>query len=66
MSSAGNKLVVGTAKRHISIYDVRNMANSLDTRESSLKYQTRDIACFPNHDAYVIGSIEGFSINLYC
>jgi cell cycle arrest protein BUB3 len=28
-------------------------------RESSLKYQTRCLACFPNKQGYVLSSIEG-------
>ena len=47
MDVADRKLVVGTAGRHVYIYDVRNMSETLQKRESSLKYQTRAISCFP-------------------
>ena len=30
-----------------------------ETRESSLKFQTRCIRCFPNKQGFVLGSIEG-------
>ena len=30
-----------------------------ETRESSLKYQTRCIRCFPNKQGFVVSSIEG-------
>jgi cell cycle arrest protein BUB3 len=36
------------AERHVHVYDVRNMAEPLQRRESSLKYQTRAIACMPD------------------
>jgi hypothetical protein len=48
MDVADHKLVVGTAGRHVFIYDVRNMAETMQRRESSLKYQTRAISCFPS------------------
>ena len=47
MDVADRKLVVGTAGRHVYIYDIRNMNETLQKRESSLKYQTRAISCFP-------------------
>ena len=28
-------------------------------RESSLKYQTRSVACYPNARGYALGSVEG-------
>lgn len=48
MDVADRKLVVGTAGRHVYIYDIRNMQETLQKRESSLKYQTRAISCFPS------------------
>lgn len=47
MSLCGEKLVVGTAGRKVYIWDLRNMGY-VQRRESSLKYQTRCIKCFPN------------------
>lgn len=59
MAVCGDKLIVGTASRKVLIWDLRNMAYVQQRRESSLKYQTRCIRCFPNHQGYVLGSIEG-------
>ena len=53
------KLVVGTAGRRVVVWDLRNMNSPLQKRESSLKYQTRCIKCFPNRQGYVLSSIEG-------
>jgi len=50
MDTHGLRLVVGTAGRHVYIYDLRNMHEPLQKRESSLKFQTRAIRCFPNGD----------------
>lgn len=54
-----NRIVVGTANRHVLIYDVRNLSVPEQTRESSLKFQTRCIRCFPNGHGYALSSIEG-------
>lgn len=53
------KLVVGTAGRKTLVWDLRNMSTALQRRESSLKYQTRCIKCFPSRQGYVLSSIEG-------
>ncbi|XP_074641044.1 mitotic checkpoint protein BUB3-like [Tubulanus polymorphus] len=54
----GDRLIVGTARRKIMVWDLRNMSVQ-QKRESSLKYQTRSIRCFPNKQGYVLSSIEG-------
>ena len=59
MSICGDKLVVGTAGRRVLVWDLRNMSYVQQRRESSLKYQTRCIRCFPNRQGYVLSSIEG-------
>lgn len=59
MSLAGEKLVVGTASRKVWVWDLRNMAYVQQKRESSLKFQTRCLSCFPNKMGYVLSSIEG-------
>ncbi|KAL1115308.1 hypothetical protein AAG570_007339 [Ranatra chinensis] len=59
MSLCGEKFVVGTAGRKVYVWDMRNMGYVLQRRESSLKYQTRCIRCFPNKQGYVLSSIEG-------
>jgi len=59
MSHINEKLVVGTAGRQVAIYDLRKMEEPLQKKESSLKYQTRCIRCFPNGEGYALGSVEG-------
>lgn len=59
MSCIDEKLVVATSERKVLIWDLRNMVNYLERRESSLKYQTRSVRCFPNKEGYVMSSIEG-------
>lgn len=48
MSLVGHRLVVATAGRHITVYDLRHMQHPEQIRESSLKYQTRCVRCYPN------------------
>jgi len=62
LDSVGDLLVVGTGQRKVCVLDLRKLNNQtpVDTRESSLKYQTRCIRCFPNKQGYVLSSIEGF------
>lgn len=52
-------LVVGTAGRHVLIYDVRKPTQPVRTLPSPLKYQTRCINIFPDRTGMAIGSIEG-------
>jgi len=59
MSCCGEKIVVGTKQRKVLMWDLRNMAYTLQKRESNLKYQTRVIRCFPNKQGYALSSIEG-------
>jgi len=59
MSLANEKFVVGTAGRHVHIYDLRFMQEPQQRRESSLKYQTRSVRCYPNGTGYALSSIEG-------
>ncbi|KAG0227212.1 hypothetical protein BGW42_003103 [Actinomortierella wolfii] len=53
------KLVVAMAGRHVYIYDLRNMKETLQRRESSLKYQTRMVRCMKDGLGYASSSIEG-------
>lgn len=48
LSLVGNRLVVATAGRNVNVYDLRNMSQPEQRRESSLKYQTRCVRCYPN------------------
>merc|ERR1712183_989454 len=59
MTVCADRLVVGTAGRKVWIWDLRNMGGVQQRRESSLKFQTRCIRCFPNKQGYVLSSIEG-------
>ncbi|PSN38337.1 Mitotic checkpoint protein BUB3 [Blattella germanica] len=52
MSLCGEKFVVGTAGRKVFVWDLRNMGYVHQRRESSLKYQTRCIRCFPNKQGH--------------
>ncbi|KAF6170604.1 hypothetical protein GIB67_020166, partial [Kingdonia uniflora] len=59
VSLVGNKLVVATAGRHVNVYDLRNMSKPEQRRESSLKYQTRCVRCYPNGTGFALSSVEG-------
>ena len=59
MDVVGQTLVVGTAGRQVLIWDLRNTQVPTQRRESSLKYQTRCIRCFPNGQCFAQSSIEG-------
>eukprot|EP01113_Clastostelium_recurvatum_P025983 TRINITY_DN3119_c0_g1_i2.p1 TRINITY_DN3119_c0_g1~~TRINITY_DN3119_c0_g1_i2.p1 ORF type:complete len:345 (+),score=70.76 TRINITY_DN3119_c0_g1_i2:65-1099(+) len=51
--------VVGTAERHVLIYDLRNPQVEYKRMVSPLKYQSRVITCFPDKTGFALGSIEG-------
>lgn len=59
MALNGNRLVIGTGNRQVYLYDVRNMGQPEQVRESSLMNQTRCIRIFPNGEGYALSSIEG-------
>ncbi|KAF7845768.1 hypothetical protein BT93_L0718 [Corymbia citriodora subsp. variegata] len=74
MDSAGDKLVLAMAQRHVLIYDHRNLSSALSSnseqqstttiepyqkRENSLKFMTRSVRCMPNGKGYASSSIEG-------
>ncbi|GAB2268139.1 hypothetical protein Dimus_003118 [Dionaea muscipula] len=59
LSLVSHRLVVATAGRHVNVYDLRNMSQPEQRRESSLKYQTRCVRCYPNGTGYALSSIEG-------
>ncbi|KAF3936149.1 Nucleoporin-17 [Dactylella cylindrospora] len=59
ISTISNKLVVAMASRSIHIYDLRNMSEPFQRRESSLKFMTRTVRCMPNGEGYASSSIEG-------
>mmetsp|Transcript_16047 Transcript_16047/g.34697 ORF Transcript_16047/g.34697 Transcript_16047/m.34697 type:complete len:350 (+) Transcript_16047:105-1154(+) len=67
MSASRDNLVVGTSERHVLIFDLRKLAAAPGAypppadqlRESSLKYQTRCLSCYPDGRGYALGSVEG-------
>jgi len=42
------------AARQIYIYDIRNLSETMQKRESSLKFMTRVIKCMPNGEGSYI------------
>jgi hypothetical protein len=59
LSDSTNRVVVATSDRHILVFDTRNLqAGPEEVRESPLKCQTRDVACFLDGSAFAVGSIE--------
>lgn len=54
MSLSGERLVVGTSGRRVLVWDLRNMQFAEQRRQSSLKYQTRCIRCFPNKQGKIV------------
>ncbi|CAI5442084.1 unnamed protein product [Caenorhabditis angaria] len=59
MDVHNNQILVGTKQRKIYLFDIRNLQEPLQVRESPLKYQTRCVQFFPNGEAFVVSSIEG-------
>ncbi|EIM89377.1 WD40 repeat-like protein [Stereum hirsutum FP-91666 SS1] len=59
MDLAQNRLVVAMASRLFHIYDIRNMKQPEQTRESSLKYMTRALACMTDGQGFATASVEG-------
>lgn len=59
MHSHKHLLIVGTAERHIVLWDIRKIKEPLQKRESSLKYQTRVVRLSNDGEFYCVGSIEG-------
>ncbi|KAF8431074.1 WD40 repeat-like protein [Boletus edulis BED1] len=59
MDVVNHTLVVAMASRLFHIYDVRKMSEPAQTRESSLKFMTRSLACMADGQGYAIGSVEG-------
>jgi len=52
-------LVVGTAERHIQLFNLSNPTTAHRTLASPLKWQTRVVSCFPTATGFAVGSIEG-------
>lgn len=55
-----NLLVVAMSERRVNIYDMRQLGEPQQQRESSLKYPTRTVRCMPGGEVgYATTSIEG-------
>jgi WD40 repeat protein len=48
MDVVGSRLIVGCAGRMVVVYDLRDVSRPEQTRESSLKYQTRCVRLMPD------------------
>ncbi|KAK9846411.1 hypothetical protein WJX81_003316 [Elliptochloris bilobata] len=61
MAQSGSRLVVATSGRHVLIYDLRALeaGRPEQERESSLKFQTRCVRCFPDATGFALSSVEG-------
>ncbi|CCM05854.1 uncharacterized protein FIBRA_08090 [Fibroporia radiculosa] len=59
MDLVNNYLVVAMASRLFHIYDIRKMDAPAQTRESSLKFMTRALACMVDGQGYATASVEG-------
>ncbi|KAI8908411.1 WD40-repeat-containing domain protein [Gorgonomyces haynaldii] len=55
----GPLMVIGTAERHVLIFNLNNPSTPYKQVESPLKWQTRTISCFINSTGYAVGSVEG-------
>ncbi|KAF8733232.1 hypothetical protein AX14_004016 [Amanita brunnescens Koide BX004] len=54
-------MVVGTAERHVQIFNLTNPGAAFKTLHSPLKWQTRVVTCFTASEksGFAIGSVEG-------
>ncbi|KAF7316996.1 Poly(A)+ RNA export protein [Mycena chlorophos] len=55
-------MVVGTAERHIQIYNLNSPTTVYKSMQSPLKWQTRVVSCFtasPANQGFAVGSVEG-------
>ncbi|TRM64431.1 WD40-repeat-containing domain protein [Schizophyllum amplum] len=54
-------MVVGTAERHIQIFNLSNPSTPYKSIQSPLKWQTRVVSCFTTsaNSGFAVGSIEG-------
>eukprot|EP00466_Bigelowiella_natans_P020016 jgi/Bigna1/35088/e_gw1.8.67.1 len=59
MSISGNRIVLATSGRYVTIHDIRKIATPEQVRESSLQNMLRIVRCFPNGHGYAVGSCEG-------
>lgn len=63
MSPTADRLLVATSERHLQVYELRALRDAApapqQSRESSLKFQTRCVRCFPDGTGFAVSSVEG-------
>jgi len=59
LSQHEQQLVAASGGQHVWVFDVRNLSEPLQQRQSSLKFQIRCAATHPSGEYYAMGSIEG-------
>jgi mRNA export factor len=59
MDTKDQLLVVGTADRHITIFNLATPDRIYKTLLSPLKFQTRVVSCFSQGNGFAVGSVEG-------
>lgn len=59
MDSLGVLMVVASAGRHITVFDVRRPETPFQEKYSQLKHQSRCVACWPDSMGYVVGGVDG-------
>jgi mRNA export factor len=59
MDTKDSLLVVGTADRHVAIFNLTNPTAIYKSLQSPLKYQTRVVSCFATGNGFAVGSVEG-------
>lgn len=52
-------MVVITSDRQECMFNLTDPSRIYKTRQSTLKYQLKSVACYPEKDGYAVGSIEG-------
>ena len=63
MDTVGHGLVVALASRLFHIFDVRKMDKPEQTRESSLKFLTRALACMSDGEGTLSPTFKFYSYN---
>ena len=66
MDTVGHRLVLALASRLFYIFDVRKMDAPEQTRESSLKFLTRALACMSDGQGIFPSLPPGPSIGSFC
>lgn len=66
MALSGNRVLVGTAGRHVWIFDLRKMDTPLQKRISNLKFQTRCLRAFPDQTSILPFLLPHRIIAEYC